>query len=565
MKTQKLNNIFLELFPSSDYRNKPDKENVIGFEIPDSIVEDDPIDIFNFPIRTANALKKHGIVSVNQLINFPESKLVKIPMIGIKTLNAVVLIKEKIAKNCVIEKPSSNNLEVVIEQPKYYENIEIDSIGLSTKATNAIKKAGILTVGQIMRTSEIFLLKQSNIGIKTIKLIEDFKRSINNGQKNDGPNQKTTTTNYLKLKPQENICFPPDKLIDTLIQKCGDGRAMDIIVRRYGLFSGEKQTLEEIGEDYKITRERIRQIQVKSLKFMKYRSVLVKKQLCNLVEDVLYKNNGLISDDDADHIIPNILKTTDYDGSSVFDLMCELGWFQSHMVGDIKFYSPLFNGVKLEKIMDQILEAVGKNEMGVSLIELSKDISILNSISDERFNKIFFILKYCRIDPRIEESNPDLVISENMLSAELENLRFKRFEHSKITKRWVSVITQVLEEAGEPLHFTEITDTVNDRLFSNDKKINVRRTHNILITTPTFAHSGVKGTWGLTEWGISKLSTVELVRECMTKAGFPLHWKQIYNYVGKYKDTKPANILAVLHSRPEFKKIQKGIFWFRES
>lgn len=562
MKPQKLNNLTLELFPNADDNCKPGHENVIDFEIPESLSGDDPIDIFNFPLRTANAFKKHRIETVNDLINYPEERLMKIKMIGVQTIRAVLLIKEKIKKLCTEDKSKSSNK--VVNKP-YYEDIEIESLNFSTKSTNALKKAGVLTVGQLMKTSEAILLQNRNIGVGTIKLIRGVKKSIIEGKRINGTKKGPSNFEPLILGQNEAPLLPREKLIDTLIQKCGDKRSMDIVIRRYGLFSGEKQTLEEIGEDYKITRERIRQIQVKSLKFIKYRSTIVKKQLCNIVNDGLYEHNGLITDEEADKVVPSILRITDYDGSSVLDLMCEFGWCQSHSIGDINIYSPLLNGVRLEDIAGQILAEVSKKETGIYLRELSQNISIHNLVGDERFNKTLFILKYCRIDPRIEESNPDLVLSNDLSELELNDLRFKRFyEPSRVTKKWISAITEVLKEAGEPLHFTEITNNVNDRLFDNDKKLDVRHTHNLLITTPIFAHSGIKGTWGLTEWGISKLTTTELVKECLKKAGFPLHWKQIYSYVSKYKDTKPANIMAVLISHPEFEKKQRGIYGFTE-
>jgi RNA polymerase primary sigma factor len=42
-------------------------------------------------------------------------------------------------------------------------------------------------------------------------------------------------------------------------------REKDVIIRRFGLIDGRRQTLEEIGEIYGVTRERIRQIEVKAL------------------------------------------------------------------------------------------------------------------------------------------------------------------------------------------------------------------------------------------------------------------------------------------------------------
>ena len=94
--------------------------------------------------------------------------------------------------------------------------------------------------------------------------------------------------------------------------------------------------------------------------------------------------------------------------------------------------------------------------------------------------------------------------------------------------------------------------------------MDVRRVHSILIESSEFSHTGVKGTYGLTEWGFRKETTSELVEECIKKAGFPLYWKQIYNYVSKYKDTKPTNIMAILHTQNKFIKIGRGTFDVRK-
>ena len=46
-------------------------------------------------------------------------------------------------------------------------------------------------------------------------------------------------------------------------------RERDVLERRFGIGREKKQTLEEIGNDYDVTRERIRQIQAKALRKLK--------------------------------------------------------------------------------------------------------------------------------------------------------------------------------------------------------------------------------------------------------------------------------------------------------
>jgi len=50
-----------------------------------------------------------------------------------------------------------------------------------------------------------------------------------------------------------------------LLQELNE-RSGEIIKKRFGIFNGEPETLEKIGQDYQITRERVRQIIVDSNK-----------------------------------------------------------------------------------------------------------------------------------------------------------------------------------------------------------------------------------------------------------------------------------------------------------
>ena len=72
------------------------------------------------------------------------------------------------------------------------------------------------------------------------------------------------------MKIQNNI----SKIVKEAVSELKP-RIRDVVEKRYGLQTGEPQTLESIGKEYKITRERVRQIEaagLKSLEGMKERS-----------------------------------------------------------------------------------------------------------------------------------------------------------------------------------------------------------------------------------------------------------------------------------------------------
>ncbi len=69
--------------------------------------------------------------------------------------------------------------------------------------------------------------------------------------------------------------------IDKILKSLGE-REEKVIRLRYGLDDGHPRTLEEVGREFNVTRERIRQIEVKALKKLKHPSR--KKQFLGLLE-----------------------------------------------------------------------------------------------------------------------------------------------------------------------------------------------------------------------------------------------------------------------------------------
>ena len=56
-------------------------------------------------------------------------------------------------------------------------------------------------------------------------------------------------------------------VLDTL-----SDREREILVQRFGLLDGRERTLEEVGRHFKVTRERVRQIEAKALRKLKHPS-----------------------------------------------------------------------------------------------------------------------------------------------------------------------------------------------------------------------------------------------------------------------------------------------------
>lgn len=430
----------------------------------------------------------------------------------------------------------------------------IEVLGLPVKLENALKLNGnIATVGEFCDTSKEKLGKIWTIGPKSIKYMLQVQFLIN---ERFGILKSKTINKVVHEEPLQLLKITENELLASLLNRSGNERTIEIVSKRYGLMNGEKQTLEEIGDNYGVTRERIRQVQKKALNRMKHPMNSIKDQLAGLIEEVLFRNGGILSAEEADLEIPKALGGIKDDGSSILDLLSDLGWIQNCRIGDIAIYSPLLSGVSLCKLSEKINLLIKTADLGMSVSSIIEKIWLFSKIKDERFDSNEFVLKYCRTDPRIEEM---------AITSAYPEIIFRHYTSGQFPKKgWVVLMKRVLEEEQMPLHFTEITNKVNDLMGNSERQLDVRRGHSILIEDEIFAHSGVNGTYGLTAWGLKKELTPQVIVECMKKAGFPLHWKQIYNYVSKYKNTKPANIVRCLEDNRLFKKVDAGVYWLNE-
>lgn len=442
----------------------------------------------------------------------------------------------------------------------------ISILSLPIRIENALTVKGkIRTVGEFIGKTDKEIKKISNIGPKiqgylmnVKKLIEEYAELTDNVRINQSTNEyilsSNDSTNIITENEIEN-----SKILTTLLELCKSPRAVDVIVRRYGLRGGDKETLDEIGHSYGVTRERIRQIQSKSLKQIFKMGKVIIENVQKQLEEMLYKSGGLISEEEADKQILKKFDNGENDGSAILDFFVDLNLIQTTKVGDISIYSPLFGKVKLGMLVENIIDVAKSETLGISLLTIKNRLKLLKKINDIRFNPDYFILKYCWIDPRIEEVPATFADNPSK-----NDIYFRHYSSgSFVTKGWIARMMKVLDREQSPLHFTEITNKLND-LPDLEKKIDVRRVLSILIESNDFAHVGIRGTYGLTSWGLRKETMPQLIEECIKKAGFPLHVKQIYNYISKYKETKLGNVLSVLESNKNFVRISRGTYGMKD-
>jgi RNA polymerase primary sigma factor len=88
-----------------------------------------------------------------------------------------------------------------------------------------------------------------------------------------GEREESHLSDFIEDK---DILSPPDEVIHINLRekieealKTHSHREANVLKMRFGLGEGNEHTLEEVGQQYKVTRERIRQIQEKAIRKLK--------------------------------------------------------------------------------------------------------------------------------------------------------------------------------------------------------------------------------------------------------------------------------------------------------
>lgn len=321
-------------------------------------------------------------------------------------------------------------------------------------------------------------------------------------------------------------------------------RTKDIIVKRFGLDNSKKQTLEEIGKFHGITRERVRQIESATLKDLKKNNEMVLLNKCeSILEEIILKCGSL-----AEH--NNLMN--DFNGSlnsvKVHENVVE---FILNISDKFKFFDETDNthrgwGLKKssldipQKVVEALVDNLTNKKKPLTEDEaiksvLNHSIAKENSIEDQDAVKSYLNLS------KIVLSNP---YNEWGLSSWSEI----------IPKGVKDKAYLVLKKHGKPLHFTGITEQINEVNFGGKKAI-PQTVHNELIKDNRFVLVG-RGMYALVEWGYSSGTVAEVIEDVLRKADGPITKDDLINEVLKQRIVKRNTIVLALQNKDKFVKTE---------
>lgn len=318
--------------------------------------------------------------------------------------------------------------------------------------------------------------------------------------------------------------FNYQKICQDLVSQL-PSKQRDVIERRFGFKSDERETLESIGRSYHICRERVRQIEKSSLNKIKKNAVAYKDVFKEF--NRYLKNNGGIKEENS---LLNELGQKQYQAQIYFLLTIS---------GEFKRFSEDDNFKALWAINDAVAEEAKKivKQIETKLSENKEPMSLKN-LALETGQKKQILESYLEISKLIQKNSEGLYGLREWPEINPKGIKDK--------------IYLLFKKARKPFHFTEVASQIPGSL--------VQTVHNELIRDPRFVLIG-RGIYALKEWGYVPGDVKDVIANVLTSEARPMTKEEIIQKVLQQRQIKQNTILMNLSNKKYFARDNEGKYW----
>jgi hypothetical protein len=313
-----------------------------------------------------------------------------------------------------------------------------------------------------------------------------------------------------------------------------------VIMNRFDLGNGGKKTLEEIGKEFSVTRERVRQIERNALAKMK-RNVFntTLKSLHDFISNIIKLHGGVIKEDELIKILKSVLPSTsklDVNASHLAFVLND----SVDCIGNTILFHPYLKDkavpdYSLKFTSNKIVNQLQKNGDLLKIDQVFSDIS--SSLTDIELN-VTKLRSIISIDKRITLLNGDFVGLLEWRHINPRTLREK--------------ILYVLRKEQKPMHFNSIADKIMSEKFDG-RSVNIQAVHNELIRHGQFVLIG-RGIYALSDWGFEKGTVSDVIFSILSEHG-EMNLDEIIEEVLKKRQIKRITVLLALKNSEKFERV----------
>jgi hypothetical protein len=338
------------------------------------------------------------------------------------------------------------------------------------------------------------------------------------------------TTSKQPIKP-----FDYKKSTDSILKNLRRDRDRQIIARRFGFDMPKRQTLGRIGEEFGITRERVRQIEKATLTKIKNSQIDEVREANQILTSLLRAEGGVAL---LSELAAKMGATTPDTQSYVL--------FLATLAPDIEVVDeddkhqlaastlPDYSSREVRGLTKSVVDAVATHGKPVPLDTIKPKVSA--KLSDESLHNLAKVSKQlAHFDGHWglttwPEVNPKSIRDKTYL---------------------------VLTKHQQPLHFADIADRIRNSSFSR-RNVTVQAVHNELIKDPRFILIG-RGIYALAEWGYTPGTVADIIVDVLREES-PLHKDEIIKRVLDKRQVKTTTIILNLQEKDQFERVAKATY-----
>ena len=337
------------------------------------------------------------------------------------------------------------------------------------------------------------------------------------------------------------------KNIDQLIVSLFEGfnpKQQKVLTDRFGLKTGRRATLQEIGDELHVTRERVRQIEEQGIKKIKTRIEEQAGFLLDIAKEHLSRLGGVREDS---VFIGEILKKAGFQsGSKHFEAKVRfvllVAGIPSYHKGDDSFLAFWYTDKKAEKKFFDFIKQMTQFLKNADRDKLFKEKTHLKQLSEVNTEHFLSIAKHFGVN-----IFGDFGLRE-WAEIEPKTVRDKAY--------------LTLKKHGKPLHFEEIAKNIQ-RLGIDRRAAHVQTVHNELIKDKRFVLVG-RGIYALSEHGYESGTVQQVIARLLKKQG-PMNSEEVVRLVNEQRFLQKNTILLNLQNRKFFKRLDNGKYHVSEA
>ncbi|MBU0722966.1 hypothetical protein KJ973_03695 [Patescibacteria group bacterium] len=332
------------------------------------------------------------------------------------------------------------------------------------------------------------------------------------------------------------IVFKPKQVTKKFLAVL-QNRPRFIIINRFGLEGQKKMTLEAIGGNYNITRERVRQIENCGLNAIKKSAVFQKeKGIFDDLARVIKALGGVVSEED---LLNHVSKDPKTQNNVTFLLVLGDEFRKQKEDKEFKHHWSVDDDIaeKVRGSLKTLSQKLSPDELLSESEIIANFLSYLQDLAEQYKNEEI-IKRWLGLSK---------VIDKNLLG----EWGFANSPHINV-RGIKDYIFWVIRKHGSPMHFVEVAEAITKTF---NKKAHLATCHNELIKDKRFVLVG-RGLYALKEWGYKKGTVRDVIKNILQKDG-PLIKAEIIKRVLKERYVKENTILVNLQDYTLFAKNNK--------